>query len=100
MYQCAGGGIGDGDLLRMLNDEESRPSVGGITRMCRRLGIEEDDFRTINTDDAWEYFYELLEKFAGTMSREQLYESLASYLNPAEIEEHLNYITLHQRKTA
>jgi hypothetical protein len=100
MYQCGGGGIGDGDLLLMLKDEEERPSSGAITRMCRRIGIEEDYRRIINNDDAWDYFYELLEKLSATMTREQLYESLASYLLPAQIEEHLNYINQHKRKTA
>jgi len=93
-------GYGDGDLTRIEEDTARRPSSGAITRLCRRLGIEEDDRRTINLDDDWEYFYELLEKFSATMEREQLYESLASYLNPVEIEEHLNYISKHRRKTA
>ncbi len=76
------------------------PSVGATIRMCRLLGMEEDNFRTIKEDDAWEYFYELLEKFASAMPREQLYNSLASYLSPGQIEKHLNHIEQLKRKTA
>ena len=100
MYEAGGGECGDGDLLRILKDEEERPSSGAIIRMCLHLDIKKDSQRTANTDDAWEYFYELLSQFADTMPREQLYESLASYLNPGEIEEHLTSINKQQRKTA
>jgi hypothetical protein len=82
---------GEGDVISIDDDIESRPSGGSIFVMRRILGTEEEYHRTINADSHWEYFYELLEKFSETMAREQLYESLASYLNPAEIEEHLNY---------
>jgi hypothetical protein len=99
--KCPGGGeCNKNDLQRILKDIAERPLSGSITRMCRLLEIDKDRARTINTDDAWEYFYELLEKFAGTMSREQLCESLASYLLPAQIEEHLNYVSQLKRKTA
>jgi hypothetical protein len=100
MYEAGGGGFGDGDLLRILDDEERRPSSGAIIRMSRFLGTEKDDYRTINTDDAWNYFYELLEKFSNTLTIEQLYESLASYLSPAEIEEYLSQTREKHRKTA
>ena len=55
------------------------PPIRVIIGMCRLLGIEKDNFRTIEEDDAWEYFYELLSQIAETMTREQLYESFADY---------------------
>ena len=100
MYQCAGGGVGDGDLLRMLEDEEERPSVGAIAHMCLKSGIKKDDYRTIGNDDAWDYFYELLSKVAATRTREELYDFLGSYLFPKEIDEYLNHLESMKRKSA
>jgi hypothetical protein len=100
MYQCAGGGIGDGDLERMLKDEEERPSSGAITRMCLSLGIEEDYHRTINNDNAWEYFYELFSKVAIIVPKENLYDFFGSYLLPSEVDGHLVHLGQHKRKTA
>jgi hypothetical protein len=76
------------------------PSVGATIRICRLLGIEEDNFRTIKEDDAWAYFRELLSEVASAMPREQLYDSLASYLSPGEIETHLRHIEQLKRTTA
>jgi len=92
--------IGEGDYRRIIEDMGNRPSSGAITRMCRRLKIEEDDFRTINKEDAWEYFYELLAELSAKMARKDLYESLASYLNSEKIDEHMEFIDQQHRKTA
>ncbi len=99
--KCTGGGeCNKNDMQRILKDVAERPSSGSIARMCRQLEVKEDRSRTINTSDAWEYFFELLEKFSATMTREQLYEALASYLTPDTIDEHLEFISQHKRKTA
>ncbi|GEM_PF-2921943 len=100
MYGCAGGGIGDGELMRMLKDEEESPSVGAIIRMCRHIGIKKDNHRTIDNEGAWEYFYELLYRIAPTMSREEIYAALASYLSKSEVDEHLAHIEQIKRRTA
>ncbi len=100
MYESGGGEFGDGDLLRALKDDQESPSYGAIFVMCRRMGIVEDEQRTINRDDAWAYFYELMGKYSGTVTSEQLHESLASYLLPGEIKEHLNHIESNLRRTA
>ncbi len=93
-------GYGDEDLARIEEDAMRRPSSGAIIRMCHKLGIEEDDRRTVNTDDAWDYFYELFAQMAKTSSRESLYDSLGSYLFPKEIDGYLSHINQQQRKTA
>ncbi len=100
MYQCAGGGFGDGDLLRILKDEEEKPSGGAIFNMCSYLGVEDDDRRTVNNDDAWEYFYELFSNVADTMPKENLYDFFGSYLFPSEVDDHLVYLDQLKRKTA
>ena len=68
--------------------------------MCRYLGVEDDDRRTVNNDDAWEYFYELFSNIADTMPKENLYDFFGSYLFPSEVDDHLVYLSQHQRKTA
>jgi hypothetical protein len=35
------------------------PSVSEIIGMCYDLGIEKDNIRTIDEDDAWAYYHEL-----------------------------------------
>ncbi len=100
MYGCAGGGFGDGDLLKILEDEDERPSVGATVGMCLYFGIEMDSRRTISNDDAWEYFYELFSKMARMMTRESLYGFFKSDLFPQEVDEYLSHIKSMQRKTA
>ncbi len=100
MYQSAGAELGKSDLERMVKDEEERPSSGAITRMCLRLGIGEDNYRTINNDDAWDYFYELFSQVEKTIPRDNLNDFFGSYLFPSEVDDHLVYLDTPKRKTA
>jgi len=100
MYEAGGGECGDGDLLRILKDEEEGPSVGAIIGMCLHFGIEKDNRRTIDSDGAWEYFYELFAVIASSMTRDELYEFFESDLFPREVDEYLAHINQQQRKTA
>jgi len=100
MYQCAGGGIGDGDLERMLKREQERPHITAIIHMCLESGAKKDNRRTVNTDDAWEYFYELFSEVVATRTTEEVYEFFGSILPPTEIDEYIIHLDQHKRKTA
>jgi hypothetical protein len=100
MCVSGGGEFGKGDILRAMEKGKNSPPHGALFSMCRHLGIEEDDRRTINNDDGWEYFYELFGKMVEAMPKEKIYDSLASFLSPQKIDKHLAYLDHDQRKTA
>jgi hypothetical protein len=53
------GGYGDYEFEYADAHREAMPNILEMIGMCRKLGIEKDDFRTVNTEDAWAYYREL-----------------------------------------
>jgi len=91
---------GEGDIRRTLEDIEGRPSIGAIIHMCLKFGIEKDNKRTINKEDAWEYFYELFSMAAENRSKKDLYEFFGPMLPANQVDEHFDLINQRKRKTA
>ena len=92
--------FGDGDMRLLMEYLEGRPSGIAVFAMCRRLKIEESEHRTIDKEDAWKYFHELIAELLAKTSRKQVYDILLPYLSSEKIDEHLEFINQHQRKTA
>ncbi len=91
---------GEGDIRRTLEDIDGRPSIGAIIHMCLKLGIEKDNKSTVNKKNAWGYFYELFSTVAENRSKKDLYEFFGPMLPADQIDEHIDFINQHKRKTA
>jgi hypothetical protein len=79
------------------------PSATEIGYFCHVLGIEEDTIRTLEEDDAWVYYWELLAQLKERFTEERVIEEMTHWgnLTIKEAQEQLSHLeNIQHRKTA